>query len=157
MTHAAFDPEALDPEALERAVAASCLFGIDIAVEVLAIIGPDELRDPALTRIMTAAAALVDRGVPPDPIVIKDQLIRDGLPVDAVLLATLFAELPNPGSAGTYVRALLRQRWRWTAWKVGARLQQAAEAGSDEQLAQVVISGAEAIVDAHRRLERCAS
>lgn len=148
-----FDPH------LERAAVGAVLHGTGPARDVLRILEPGDVLDTVtsgsgsvvLSQVLTAAAALLEQDLSPDPITVRLQLQAQGHRHDGPSLATLYAGVHTVGSAGHYARGVARLAWRRRAWQAAQRIAQAAESGTDQCLSDLLRDELAAVRAVQRR------
>ena len=123
---------------------------------VLALVADDDVADPATAEVLAVVRSLVYARQPVGPVVVLDELRRNGRPSKAVcdrlLTATTAGAVPEalPGFACAVVSDSLRRR----AESAGHALIAAAVSMAESDLAPLAERAAAGVVDCATRLER---
>ncbi len=126
----------------ERAAVGAALHGGQPAAVVLRCLSPHHLYDQRLAAVLTAVAAVMQRGAPPDAHLVRAELVRSLGPQRTVevdqLLLELHSAVPLPASARHYCTEVLGAYWRRRVEQGGVRLAQAASSSTDDDLHDLV-------------------
>lgn len=121
----------------------------------------EDFLEPAHRTVLAATQALVENGMPCDPVTVLGQLRRTGVAAyggpdrsDGVFLADLVASPPSMGTVGVYLLGLLEARYRRHLHEVGERLQQLAEQSDLAVTVEVVTAD---LIELGRLAERVAT
>jgi len=146
--------------ALLGAVLIAAEAGCARAAAVLGDARPDDFTDPRHELVATAVRALLDRGVPPDAVVLLAELRRTGAAswfvadrAAGVFVADLVAACPAVAMAEHYRAQLVEATTRRRAVQAAGRVKQAAEgAGNLADLCALVDREMAAVRAAVRRV-----
>ena len=148
-------------EPLAEAAVLGCLLQTTAAHarQVLARLTEQDWSVPQHAHVAQAIRALLDRGVPIDPVTVLGQLRRQGLDNahtanrDAgVLLLELCQSAPTIGSASHYTRIVLEHSYRRRVQTAALRLVRAAEHAPLDALTDLITGEHDAISNAQRRI-----
>lgn len=149
-------------EPLAEAAVLGCVLrgGAAVAREVLHRLSDQDWTVPVHAHVAAAAAVLLERGEPVDPVTVLGQLRRQGVE-DArtasrdtgVLLVELCQGAPCLSSARHYLRIVLEHSYRRRVQQSAVRLMQAAETGSLADLTAVVAREHAALSSCQSRLD----
>jgi replicative DNA helicase len=125
---------------------------------VLRRLAPHHLHDQRLADVLTAVAAVMQRGQQPDIHLVRGQLVRALGPqqthdIDTLLLE-LHREVPLPASVYAYCTDVLGAAWRRRVAEAGTRLTQAASSSNDDDLHELVRDELTAIGRAHQEYQQ---
>jgi len=145
--------------ALAGAVLTAAEAGTERAAAVLGDLTADDFTDSRVEIVVDAARTLLDRGTPPDPVMVLGELRRTGavsrFTADrsaAVFLADLVAGCPAVANAGHYAAVVVEHTARRRAVQAAERIKQAAEGAGDlAGLADLAVREVAAVEAACRR------
>lgn len=113
-----------------------------------------DLTDPRLRIVLTAIPYLVQRGLPPDPILVLGELRRTGADNSflddqsaGVFLASVCGAALNPASATHHARIVIEHSWRRRIQQSGLRLEQISGTTSLADLEQHNVAEVKALQD----------
>jgi replicative DNA helicase len=146
----------------ERALIGSMLWGAQNALELVPLIGDDDLLMPVHKTVLAAVRTLLAEGEPVDPITVLGVLRRDGQVATlldqnsaAVALHKMYEAVPVRIAGPSYYRDVLDAALRRRIAEMGGRLLRLADDGNLDSLVRLVGTEAKAvraIVERRQRL-----
>lgn len=131
----------------------------DRVLALAQLVRADDLADPRLAIVYTGIVEVAVSGRNPDP-ALTDAYLREAGMVRAsdraavvALIVDLYAEVPLPGAAESYARAVVQEAVRRRVATAATRLAQSADHSGLDGLVAVVTDEAAAIVAACARLD----